>query len=965
MLKRQALFIVLLGGCFQISAQFQAKSLEDYIISRTTDTTGKEIIGVIVPGIPPKNHREPIAYPTRSASTLPYTPAYDWSFGCSATSAAMAAGYYDNNGYSNMYTGPTNGGVAPMDNSSWGTVIINGETRSQCPISATRNGLDGRMTLGHVDDYWVQYNSSSPDPYITGGWTQHDYGDCTGDYMGTNQSALSNSDGATTFYFYATGEPLYNYTGCEPDNRDGCHGLRDFYESRGYTVVQNYTQCIYGYNGNTIGFTFSQYVQEINAGRPVLIQLSGHTVLGYGYDEATSTVYLHDTWDYNSHSMTWGGSYAGMNHYAVTVVELEAAVFGPNANFVADNLTPPLNATVNFTDMSNGSPAINSWTWSITPSTYNFVDGTSATTRHPKVQFTAGGFYSVSLTVSNGTSNDTETKTDYILAIDCSDTPFPLTEDFSDGALPACWTIIDHQGNGQVWLFNNPGSRTVNTTSSANGFAILDSDAYGPGNTQNCDLVTPMLDLSDVLGVKLTFQHYYYHYTGSSATLSYSTDNGNTWTVLQSWTTTTANPATYSQDISDMVAGQDSVRFKWNYTGTYGWFWAVDDIAINSDIPGLWTGAVSNNWNDTDNWADGNVPGSTTNIKVHPEADFWPVYNGDLTLGTACGDLTLEGNAQMTINGDLNIAEGKCLAFTGTGQLNITGDWINSGTFSPGLGTINFTGTDAAGIIFNNVYSDDASDYELSNFTVGMTTLVYPTISVLVNSDDGFVSVPIGFDFNYCGTTYDSVWLTVNGMIHFDLTGNGSPSNEYLFTADAPANAIAPWWDNLKDDGTSVVRYKTEGITPNQVFTAEWHRILAYNTVSNTRLKFQVKLFESSNIIEFHYGIIEGTVHSASESASIGIKDATGGAGHFIDATTGSTTTGNYSLVSPGNWPAVNYRFTPVLQSEIFHNLMISKTGASLNIGSNVIVEGELIQSAGGSLTISSGNTLKVNGSGN
>jgi len=273
MMKRQAIFIALLSGCLQLSAQFREKSIEDYIISRTPDSSGREIIGVIVPGVPPENHREPIANPSRSSSTLPLAPAYDWCFGCSATAAAMAAGYYDNNGYPNMYAGPANGGVAPMNNSTWGTVVINGENCSQCPISATRNGVDGRSVLGHVDDYWVQSNSSSTDPYITGSWTQHTYGECTGDYMGTNQTDLANIDGATTFYFYGTGQPLFDYTGCEPDNRDGCHGLRDFYESRGYTVIQNYTQCIYGYNGNTIGFTFGQYKAEIDAGRPFIIQV--------------------------------------------------------------------------------------------------------------------------------------------------------------------------------------------------------------------------------------------------------------------------------------------------------------------------------------------------------------------------------------------------------------------------------------------------------------------------------------------------------------------------------------------------------------------------------------------------------------------------------------------------------------------------------------------------------------------
>jgi hypothetical protein len=42
-------------------------------------------------------------------------PAFNWVFGCSSVSGAMIAGYLDWNGYPNMYTGPTNGGVMPTN----------------------------------------------------------------------------------------------------------------------------------------------------------------------------------------------------------------------------------------------------------------------------------------------------------------------------------------------------------------------------------------------------------------------------------------------------------------------------------------------------------------------------------------------------------------------------------------------------------------------------------------------------------------------------------------------------------------------------------------------------------------------------------------------------------------------------------------------------------------------------------
>lgn len=311
-----------------------------YIGGTAITKDGKEVVKIIVPGKPPENYRAPVAQMTLAAVMLPSMPAYDWSFGCSATSAAMMAGYYDHMGYPDMYTGPTNGGLMPLDNSSWGTVVINGETRSQCPLSATRNGVDGRTIRGHVDDYWIKYGEGGPDPFVTNGWTEHTHGECTGDYMGTNQDYWGNTDGSTTFWYNTDGSPLFDFTECEtwsPPSKDGCHGMRAFFESRGYNVIQNYTQLIYGYNGNTSGYTYEQYKQEIDAGRPVVIHVEGHTMIGVGYEDNSTTIYIHDTWDYQTHSMNWGESYSGLQQWGVSVVELEPTS-GPGDYFTIYNI---------------------------------------------------------------------------------------------------------------------------------------------------------------------------------------------------------------------------------------------------------------------------------------------------------------------------------------------------------------------------------------------------------------------------------------------------------------------------------------------------------------------------------------------------------------------------------------------------------------------------------------------------
>ena len=365
------------------------RSNNPYVVNRLVKD-GSSIDEVIVPGgpVPPPGFSRraatvPVPDMAAGVNAISNVPALTWCFGCSATSAAMMFGHYDNSGYPNMYTGPTNGGLFPMTNAVWGSVVINGETRALCPLSATRLNLDGRIIKGHADDYWVKYGSSAADPYI-GNWPEHAYGECTGDYMGTNQSTLSNVDASTTFYYYTNGRPLYNYTGSEPERRDGCHGMRVFVESRGYTVETNFSQYIYGYNGNTEGFTFDDFKAEIDAGRPVLIHIVGHTMLGYGYDDAGSIVYLHDTWDYSDHSMTWGGSYAGSPHLGVTVIRVAGVVAAPTVITTTPSSVTSTSAHSGGNVTSEGSASVTArgvcWSQSANPTIFNdkTIDGAGA-----------------------------------------------------------------------------------------------------------------------------------------------------------------------------------------------------------------------------------------------------------------------------------------------------------------------------------------------------------------------------------------------------------------------------------------------------------------------------------------------------------------------------------------------------------------------------------------------------------
>ncbi|MEA4959829.1 MAG: cadherin repeat domain-containing protein, partial [Anaerolineaceae bacterium] len=248
-------------------------------------------------------------------------PAYTWVFGCSAVSGAMIAAYYDRGSYPNMYSGPTNGGVMPLNNASWPTWSDGFETYPNNPLIASHINVDGRTTKGSIDDYWVTYGSSTQDPYITGAWSQHAWSDSIGDYMKTSQSAYENTDGSTTFFNY-TAIPDKLYCDVIVENgitKDGTVGRRLFYQARGFTVTDCYNQRT---DNNGGGFTLANYKAEIDAGHPVLLNLAGHSVVGFGY--SGSTVYIRDTWDTATHEFPWGGNYSGMNLLSVSIVKLAA-----------------------------------------------------------------------------------------------------------------------------------------------------------------------------------------------------------------------------------------------------------------------------------------------------------------------------------------------------------------------------------------------------------------------------------------------------------------------------------------------------------------------------------------------------------------------------------------------------------------------------------------------------------------
>ncbi|MFO0385781.1 MAG: GEVED domain-containing protein, partial [Flavobacteriales bacterium] len=142
------------------------------------------------------------------------------------------------------------------------------------------------------------------------------------------------------------------------------------------------------------------------------------------------------------------------------------------------------------------------------------------------------------------------------------------------------------------------------------------------------------------------------------------------------------------------------------------------------------------------------------------------------------------------------------------------------------------------------------------------------------NTDDNLSdNIPIGFSFGYQGTTYTDMRVSTNGFATFNTatTALGGGFGAYghantNFTISAGTLlSLAPFYEDLVTPGNPFtaaglangIRYQTTGTSPNRVFTIEWIGMETFNN-AGPNLNFQVKLYETSNNIEFVYGTMEG-----------------------------------------------------------------------------------------------------------
>lgn len=193
----------------------------------------------------------------------------------------------------------------------------------------------------------------------------------------------------------------------------------------------------------------------------------------------------------------------------------------------------------------------------------------------------------------------------------------------------------------------------------------------------------------------------------------------------------------------------------------------------------------------------------------------------------------------------------------------------------------------------------------VGNYTVARTTgNTYSSIELTGNSfaawrytgafsedDNRTVATDIGFDFWYNGTRYTQFSASTNGFIDFSSsTDDGGPQcDDYGYCnfrySDSNVNsgtwlALAPFYDDMTTAGGvdplgTSMKYQLSGTAPNRVLTVEWIGMAVYQNTSPD-VNFQVKIYESTGVIEYWYGTMNSGTNTFSYTIGINAASISG-----------------------------------------------------------------------------------------
>lgn len=264
-----------------------------------------------------------------------------------------------------------------------------------------------------------------------------------------------------------------------------------------------------------------------------------------------------------------------------------------HADFASNKKIICYGDSVTFSDLSwNKIPT--SWQWD-----FDNNGTTDATTQNPTYKYLTPGTHSVKLTVSDGISSQTITKSSLVVVLANTPSTFiPYTESFENASFPYNdFYITSASGDTTKW------DRV--TTAAYSGSASLKLNNFSPTAGDIDEFITPAIDMSTITNPTMSFKVAYQR-KSTSDTLDRlrvltSTNCGLAWvqkyskgvstlptvTAVSSSAFTPSATSQWRQETINISssAGAPELRFKFEFTGNgVGNNIYIDDININGTL---------------------------------------------------------------------------------------------------------------------------------------------------------------------------------------------------------------------------------------------------------------------------------------------------------------------------------------------------------------------------------------------
>ena len=491
---------------------------------------------------------------------------------------------------------------------------------------------------------------------------------------------------------------------------------------------------------------------------------------------------------------------SGSRNWKTRIASFKFDPIAPVAGFTVNNTLPCLNETSLFTDQSSGLAT--SWSWTVTPATHVFVDGTTNTSQNPHIQFTALGTYTVALTATNTQGSNTLTKTNYI-TVNAANSDFTVASQTVVIGIPTTFTDASTCGISS-WSWNF-GAGASPATANTQGPHVVTYNTLGTKTvslTVNGAVTTTKTNYISVIDP-------YFDMDNGTATTCYANfyDPGG---VSNNY----LNNQNVTQTFYPATAG-DMVRCTFNSFFTesgYDYLRIYDGTSTSAPLIGIYHGTTS--------------PGvvTATNIAGALTFNFTSdvgVTESGWSAALSCFDLTVPPVADFSASNNAPAVNSTVLFTDQSANLPTSWAWsfspntvvfLNGTTASsqnpqlkfssPGLYSVTLVATNANG-------SD--SETKTNFINVSLNTYCIPVYTA-GTSDGDFISLVQLGDINNSTVASFSPYYTFYSSLSTDLT-IGTVHTITLSLGTFPTSNYVSVWIDYNQDGIFAISEKLGNIS--------------------------------------------------------------------------------------------------------------------------------------------------------